>query len=171
MAPRNEHAEFKGILYGLPTRNNATTVLRLKHNCTNIGIEPPIVLTRMTAPSSSSQTEPGCTPKAPPASCVPLDKKKDYIQQIMQAPEEADYDTDNVDKSPLMLPRSANKIGKLRHSQSVPEIGKTSPRRSTGDDYKETMRMIAEEMERQSFIEAAPPNSVYLQFTLESRRH
>ena len=125
VAPRNEHVEFKGISYGLPTHNTATTVLRLKHNCTNIGIEPPIVLTRMTAPSSSSQTEPGCTPKAPPASCVPLDGRKNYIEQIMQAPEEADYDTDNVDKSPLMLPRSANKIVKLRHSQSVPEIKKS----------------------------------------------
>ena len=111
VTPRNEHAEFKGILYGLPTRDNATTILRLKHNCTNIGIEPPTVPTRMNA-ASSSQTEPGCTPKAPPASCVPLDGRKNYIEQIMQAPEEADYDTDNVDKSPLMLPRSANKIWK-----------------------------------------------------------
>ena len=95
--------------------------------------------TRMNA-ASSSQTGPGCTPKAPPASCVPLDGRKNYIEQIMQAPEEADYDTDNVDKSPLMLPRSANKTGNLRHSKSVPEIGKASPRRSTDDDYKETMR-------------------------------
>ena len=116
VTPRNEHAEFKGILYGLPTRDNAATILRLKHNCTNIGIEPLTLPTRMNA-ASSSQTEPGCKPKAPPESPRLDAGNKSYMEQIMQAPEEADYGTDNVDKSPLMLPQSSNKIGKLRHSK------------------------------------------------------
>ena len=109
VVPRNEHVEFKGISYGLPTRNTATTVLRLKHDCIGIGIEPPIVLIRMPTQSSSSHSEaqPGTTPKAPPASCVPLDHKKSYMDQMLQGPEEADYTADNVDASPLMLPQSA----------------------------------------------------------------
>ena len=109
--PRNGHVLFKGISYGLPIRNIATTVLKAQVHC--IGIEPVTGLAGMPASSSAAQSraQPGTTAKAPPPSC--LDHQKCYMEQIMHGPEEADYGTA---ASPFLLPQSAKieEIGSIQ---------------------------------------------------------